>query len=48
MVSFEFTRPWILLAIVPLATMIVWYFARSLSDFPKPQRMLSMFKKKGK
>ena len=42
MIPFEFTRPWILLAIVPLATIIVWYFARSLSDFPKPQRIFSM------
>ena len=42
MFPFELTRPWILVATVPLASAIAWYFVRSLSDFPRSQRIASM------
>jgi Ca-activated chloride channel family protein len=42
MLPLEFTRPWILLAILPMAAIVAWFFLRSLSDFPKPQRVVSM------
>ena len=41
MLPLELTRPWILLALLPLASAIVWYTIHSLSDFPKPQRVVS-------
>lgn len=42
MFPFEFTRPWLLLAIFPLAIVVAWYYRRSLSDLPKSQRTVSM------
>ncbi|MEZ6130015.1 MAG: VWA domain-containing protein [Planctomycetaceae bacterium] len=42
MLPFEFTRPWLLLALMPLAMVVAWYFVRSLSDFPKSQRVVSL------
>ena len=38
----EFTRPWLLLTLLPLMATVVWYFLRSLSDFPRPQRIVSL------
>ena len=42
MFPFELTRPWILLALLPMAAVVAYYFRRSLSDFPRSQRMVSM------
>ncbi len=42
MFPFELTRPWLLLALVPMALVVAFYFRRSLSDFPRSQRMASM------
>lgn len=42
MLPFEFTRPWLLFTLVPLASVVAWYFVRSLSDFPKSQRIVSL------
>jgi Ca-activated chloride channel homolog len=39
-IAFEFTRPWMLWSLL-LQGVIVWYFWRSLSDFPLWQRRLS-------
>ncbi len=39
---FEFTRPWILIAWLPILVVLVYYFVRSLSDFPKRQRIISL------
>ncbi len=42
MFPFELTRPWLLLALLPLAMIVAWYYRRSLSDLPKSQRTVSM------
>lgn len=42
MLPFEFTRPWLLLALLPLAMVVAWYYRYSLSDLPKSQRTVSM------
>ncbi|MEZ6079638.1 MAG: VWA domain-containing protein [Pirellulaceae bacterium] len=42
MLPFEFTRPWLLLALLPLAMVVAWYYRYSLSDLPKSQRLVSM------
>ncbi len=42
MFPFELTRPWLLLAIFPLTAVIAWYHWRSLSDFPRLQRRVSL------
>lgn len=39
---FELIRPWMLLLLVPALLVLGWYFARSLSDFPRPQRIVSL------
>ncbi len=42
MFPFELTRPWVLLALVPIAALVGYYFRHSLSDFPRSQRLVSM------
>ena len=42
MLPFEFTRPALLMLIVPVAIMLGLCFVRSLSDFPKSQRIVSL------
>ncbi len=42
MFPFELTRPWLLLALLPLLAVIIWYHRRSLSDFAKQQRRVSL------
>ncbi len=42
MLPFEFTRPSLLILIIPIAIVLGVWFVRSLSDFPKPQRMASL------
>ena len=39
---FELIRPWALLLLLPALPVLAWYFARSLSDFPRPQRIVSL------
>jgi len=41
-IPFEFIRPWLLLLALPLAAVVVYYFLRSLSDFPRRQRIVSL------
>jgi Ca-activated chloride channel homolog len=41
-IPLEFTRPWLLMAAVPMLAIIAFYFVRSLSDFPKWQRWASV------
>ncbi|TWU19521.1 VWA domain-containing protein [Allorhodopirellula heiligendammensis] len=43
MIPLEWTRPWFLLALIPILVVILVYFRRSLSDFPPRQRMISLF-----
>lgn len=38
----ELIRPWTLLLLVPALLVLSWYFVRSLSDFPRPQRIVSL------
>jgi Ca-activated chloride channel family protein len=38
---FELTRPWALVALLALPV-VVWFFVRSLSDFPRRQRIVSL------
>ncbi|MCA9175373.1 MAG: VWA domain-containing protein [Planctomycetales bacterium] len=38
----ELTRPWALASLLVLAPVVAYYFARSLSDFPRPQRVVSL------
>lgn len=38
----ELTRPWMLLLALPLAGLIVMFYIRSLSDFPRGQKIVSM------
>lgn len=40
--SLEFTRPLLLLLLIPIGAFLVAYFFRSLSDFPRPQRIVSL------
>ena len=42
MIPFEFTRPTLLILIVPIAIVLGVGFVRSLSDFPRPQRIASL------
>lgn len=42
MFPFELTRPWLLLALLPIGAVLAYYFVRSLSDFPKRQRIVSL------
>jgi Mg-chelatase subunit ChlD len=42
MIGLELTRPWMLLALFGAIPILVYYFRRSLSDFPRRQRMLSL------
>ncbi|MCA9010312.1 MAG: VWA domain-containing protein [Planctomycetaceae bacterium] len=42
MLPFEFTRPALLLLIVPIAIVLCVWFVRSLSDFPRQQRIGSL------
>lgn len=42
MFPFEFTRPELLILIVPIAIVLGVWFARSLSDFPRSQRIASL------
>jgi uncharacterized membrane protein len=39
---FELIRPWTLLLLLPALLVLGWYFVRSLSDFPRPQRIVSL------
>lgn len=39
---FELTRPWMLLWIIPLAAVYLYYYRRSLSEFPLRQRFFSL------
>ena len=38
----ELTRPWALISLAVLAPVLIYYFIRSLSDFPPRQRLLSL------
>jgi Ca-activated chloride channel family protein len=40
--SIEFTRPLLLLVAIPIIAIVVAFFVRSLSDFPRSQRVVSM------
>jgi len=42
MFSFEFTRPALLILMIPIMILLGLFFARSLSDFPRPQQIVSM------
>ncbi len=42
MFPFEFTRPILMIMILPVMTVLGFWFVRSLSDFPKPQRVVSL------
>ena len=42
MLPFEFTRPALLVLIVPIAIVLGVWFVRSLSDFPRTQRLASL------
>ena len=42
MLPFEFTRPMLLILIVPIAIVLAFGFVRSLSDFPRSQRIASL------
>ena len=42
MFPFEFTRPILMVMIVPIMTVLGIWFIRSLSDFPRPQRIVSL------
>ncbi|MEQ1827540.1 MAG: chloride channel protein, partial [Pirellula sp.] len=41
-IPFEFTRPWLFAIAVPILALVAFYFFRSLSDFPKWQRIVSL------
>ncbi|MEM9646673.1 MAG: VWA domain-containing protein, partial [Planctomycetota bacterium] len=43
MIPFELTRPWIIVAMLPAAAVVAYYFRFSLSDFPRRQRLVSMW-----
>ncbi len=38
----ELIRPWTLILLVPAVIVLGWYYVRSLSDFPTPQRIFSL------
>ena len=42
MFSFEFTRPAMLILMIPIMILLGLFFARSLSDFPRRQRIVSL------
>lgn len=42
MIGLELTRPWLLLAFVVAGPLVAIYFKRSLSDFPRKQRIVSL------
>ncbi|MBL8810515.1 MAG: VWA domain-containing protein [Planctomycetaceae bacterium] len=42
MLPFEFTRPAMLILIVPIGCVLAYWFIRSLSDFPRSQRIVSL------
>ena len=42
MFPLEFTRPALLILLVPIAMALIFGFVRSLSDFPGPQRIVSL------
>src|SRR5688572_30426089 len=42
MIGLELTRPWMLLALLVAAPALAYYFVHSLSDFPRPQRIVSL------
>ncbi|MDZ4849189.1 MAG: VWA domain-containing protein [Pirellulaceae bacterium] len=42
MLPIELTRPWLMLVTLPMLVVVIYYFVRSLSDFPKAQRILSL------
>ena len=41
MLPFEFTRPTLMILILPIAIVLGIWFVRSLTDFPRPQRIAS-------
>lgn len=41
-IMFELIRPWTLLLLIPALLVLGWYLVRSLSDFPRPQRMVTI------
>lgn len=42
MIPFELTRPWALTLLLIALPILVWFFIRSLSDFPEKQRKVSL------
>ncbi len=42
MIPLELTRPWLLVTVLPILVVLLFYFVRSLSDFPRGQRILSL------
>ncbi|MDZ4778696.1 MAG: VWA domain-containing protein [Planctomycetia bacterium] len=42
MMPFEFTRPWLLTLLLVAAPVLIAFFVRSLSDFPRRQRIVSL------
>ena len=42
MLPFEFTRPTLMILILPIAIVLGIWFVRSLTDFPRPQRIASL------
>ncbi len=42
MIPLELTRPWALTLLLVALPVLAWYFVRSLSDFPRPQRIVSL------
>jgi Ca-activated chloride channel homolog len=42
MIGLELTRPWMLLGLVVAFPIVIYYFRRSLSDFPWRQRLVSL------
>ena len=42
MIPLELTRPWLLVVVLPILVVLLFYFVRSLSDFPRGQRILSL------
>ena len=42
MIPLELTRPWALTLLLVALPVLAWYFVRSLSDFPRPQWIVSL------
>ena len=42
MFPLELTRPWLLVTVLPMLIAMLYFFVRSLSDFPKSQRIVSL------